>query len=70
LLNRVGRVTIAAAQVLEAWSEAFSSPVITELTPGRVWEVTTERGGCYVLKRVSTFGAPHPVRRFTDEAVS
>jgi len=29
-------VTIAAAQVLEAWSEVFGSPVITELTPGRV----------------------------------
>lgn len=58
----------AAAQVLEAWSEVFSSPVITELTPGRVWEVAAERGDRYVLKKVSTFGAPDPVRRFTGEA--
>lgn len=61
-------MTIAAAQVPEAWSEVFSSPVITELTPGRVWEVATERGDRYVLKKVSTFNAPDPVRRFTDEA--
>jgi Ser/Thr protein kinase RdoA (MazF antagonist) len=61
-------MTIATAQVLEAWSEVFSSPVITELTPGRVWEVTTERGDRYVLKKVSTFNAPDPVRRFTGEA--
>jgi Ser/Thr protein kinase RdoA (MazF antagonist) len=62
------RVTTAAAQVLKAWSEVLSSPVISELTPGRVWEVATERGDRYVLKKVSTFGAPDPVRRFTDEA--
>jgi Ser/Thr protein kinase RdoA (MazF antagonist) len=61
-------VTVAAAQVLEAWSDVFSSPVITELTPGRVWEVATERGDSYVLKKVSAFGAPDPVRRFTGEA--
>jgi Ser/Thr protein kinase RdoA (MazF antagonist) len=61
-------VTIAAAQVLEAWSEVFRSPVITELAPGRVWEVATERGDRYVLKKVSTFGAPDPVRRFAGEA--
>jgi Ser/Thr protein kinase RdoA (MazF antagonist) len=61
-------VTTAAAQLLEAWSEIFSSPVITELTPGRVWEVATERADRYVLKKVSTFGAPDPVRRFTGEA--
>jgi Ser/Thr protein kinase RdoA (MazF antagonist) len=61
-------VTIAAAQVLEAWSEVFRSPVITELTPGRVWEVATERGDRYVLKKVSTFNASDPVRRFTGEA--
>jgi Ser/Thr protein kinase RdoA (MazF antagonist) len=61
-------VTIAAAQLLEAWSEVFSSPVITELTSGRVWEVTTESGDRYVLKKVSTFNAPDPVQRFTDEA--
>jgi Ser/Thr protein kinase RdoA (MazF antagonist) len=41
---------------------------MAELTPGRVWEVTTERGDRYVLKKVSTFGAPDPVRRFSDEA--
>jgi Ser/Thr protein kinase RdoA (MazF antagonist) len=61
-------VTIAAAQLLGAWSEVLSSPVITELTPGRVWEVTTEHGDRYVLKKVSTFNAPDPARRFTDEA--
>ena len=61
-------MTTAAAQVLEAWSEVFSSPVVTELAPERVWEVTTERGDRYVLKKVSTFGAPDPVRRFTGEA--
>lgn len=61
-------MTIAAAQLLEAWSEVFSSPVITELAAGRVWKVTTERGDRYVLKKVSTFNAPDPVRRFTDEA--
>jgi Ser/Thr protein kinase RdoA (MazF antagonist) len=61
-------VTIAVAQLLEAWSEVFSSPVITELAPGRVWEVTTMRGDHYVLKKVSTFNAPDPARRFTDEA--
>jgi Ser/Thr protein kinase RdoA (MazF antagonist) len=61
-------VTIAAAQLLEEWSEVFSSPVITELTPGRIWEVTGERGDRYVLKKVSTFSASDPVRRFTDEA--
>jgi Ser/Thr protein kinase RdoA (MazF antagonist) len=53
---------------MEAWPEALSSPVITELAPGRVWEVATERGDRYVLKKVSTFNAPDPVRRFTDEA--
>jgi Ser/Thr protein kinase RdoA (MazF antagonist) len=58
----------AAAQILEAWSEVFSSPVVTVLTPGRVWEVATERGERYVLKKVSTFGAPDPARRFTGEA--
>ena len=61
-------MTTAAAQVLQAWSGAFGSPVITDLAPGRVWQVTTERGDRYVLKKVSTFGAPDPVRRFTDEA--
>lgn len=30
--------------------------------------MTTERGDRYVLKKVSTFNAPDPVRRFTDEA--
>jgi Ser/Thr protein kinase RdoA (MazF antagonist) len=30
--------------------------------------VATERGDRYVLKKVSTFGAPDPVRRFTGEA--
>jgi Ser/Thr protein kinase RdoA (MazF antagonist) len=59
---------MAAAQLLGAWSDAFSSPVITELTPGRVWEVATERGDRYILKKVSTFSAPDPVRRFTGEA--
>ena len=33
-----------------------------------MWEVATERGDRYVLKKVSTFGAPDPVRRFTSEA--
>jgi Ser/Thr protein kinase RdoA (MazF antagonist) len=61
-------VTIAATALLEAWSEVFSSPVITELAPGRVWEVTTERGDRYVLKKVSTFTAASPVRRFAAEA--
>jgi Ser/Thr protein kinase RdoA (MazF antagonist) len=61
-------MTTAAAQLLGAWSEVFGSPVITELAPGRVWEVATERGDRYVLKKVSTFGAPDPVRRFTSEA--
>jgi Ser/Thr protein kinase RdoA (MazF antagonist) len=61
-------MAMTAAQVLGAWSEVFSSPVITELIPGRVWEVATERGDRYVLKKVSTFNAPDPVRRFTDEA--
>jgi Ser/Thr protein kinase RdoA (MazF antagonist) len=61
-------VTAAPAQLLEAWSEVFSSPIITELAPGRVWEVATERGDRYVLKKVSTFNAPDPVRRFTSEA--
>jgi Ser/Thr protein kinase RdoA (MazF antagonist) len=61
-------VTIATTQVLGAWPEVFRSAVITELTPGRVWAVTTERGDRYVLKKVSTFGAPDPARRFTDEA--
>ena len=61
-------MTTAAAQVLQAWSGAFGSPVITDLAPGRVWQVTTEHGDRYVLKKVSTFGAPDPVRRFTDEA--
>jgi Ser/Thr protein kinase RdoA (MazF antagonist) len=68
LSDKFGCVTIAAAQLLKAWSEVFSSPVITELTPGRLWEVATERGDRYVLKKVSTFDAPDPVRRFTDEA--
>lgn len=66
--NSVGRVTFAAARVLAAWSEALGSPVIAELTPGRVWEVTTERGDRYVLKMVGTLDSPDPVRRFTDEA--
>jgi Ser/Thr protein kinase RdoA (MazF antagonist) len=57
-----------AARLLQAWSEVLGSPVITELTPGTVWRVTTERGDRYVLKKVSTFGAPDPVRRFTAEA--
>ena len=61
-------MTIAAARVLKAWPEALGSSVITELAPGRVWEVTTQRGARYVLKKVSTFDAPDPVRRFTDEA--
>lgn len=61
-------MTSEAAYVLEAWSDVFSSPVITELAPGRVWEVTADRGDRYVLKKVSTFGAPDPVRRFTGEA--
>jgi Ser/Thr protein kinase RdoA (MazF antagonist) len=61
-------VTIAAAEVLGAWSDALRSPVITELKPGRLWAVATERGDRYVLKKVSTFRAPDPVRRFTDEA--
>lgn len=61
-------MTIAVGQLLEAWSGVFSSPVITELAPERVWEVATERGDRYVLKKVSTFNAPDPVRRFTDEA--
>jgi hypothetical protein len=30
--------------------------------------VTTERGDRYVLKKVSTFNAPDPALRFTDEA--
>jgi len=30
--------------------------------------VATEHGDRYVLKKVSTFNAPDPVRRFTDEA--
>jgi len=34
-------VTTAVAQVLEAWSAVFSSPVVTELAPERVWEVET-----------------------------
>jgi Ser/Thr protein kinase RdoA (MazF antagonist) len=59
---------VVVAQVLEAWSNVFGSPVITELTPGRVWELATESGDRYVLKKVSTFNAPDPVRRFTDEA--
>ena len=61
-------MTTLAAQVLHAWSRAFSSPVVTELAPGRVWEVATGHGERYVLKKVSTFGAPDPVRRFTSEA--
>ena len=61
-------MTIAVGQLLEAWSGVFSSPVITELAPDRVWEVATERGDRYVLKKVSTFNAPDPVRRFTGEA--
>jgi len=60
-------VTTAAVQVLRAWSGVFGSPVITELAPARVWEVATERGDRYVLKKVSTFGAADPVRRFADE---
>jgi len=66
--DRFGRVTIAAAALLGAWSDVFSSPAVTELTPGRVWEVATERGDRYVLKKVSTFSALDPARRFTDEA--
>jgi Ser/Thr protein kinase RdoA (MazF antagonist) len=65
---KFGHVTVAAAQLLGAWSEVFRSPVITELAPGRVWVVTAERGDRYVLKKVSTFGAPDPARRFADEA--
>jgi Ser/Thr protein kinase RdoA (MazF antagonist) len=61
-------VTVAAAEILEAWSQAVGSPVVTELAPGRVWEVATGRGDRYVLKKVSTFGAADPVRRFTGEA--
>ncbi|MGD0698436.1 MAG: phosphotransferase [Trebonia sp.] len=61
-------MTIAAAQLLGPWSQAVRSQVVSELTPGRVWEVTTERGDHYVLKKVSTFNAPDPARRFTDEA--
>lgn len=61
-------MTTAAAQLLGAWSEVFSPPVISERTPGRVWELAAERGDRYVLKKVSTFGAPDPVRRFTGEA--
>jgi Ser/Thr protein kinase RdoA (MazF antagonist) len=61
-------VTVAAAQLLQAWSAVFGSPVITELTPGRVWEVATERGDRYILKKLSTFSASDPVRRFADEA--
>jgi Ser/Thr protein kinase RdoA (MazF antagonist) len=61
-------VTIAAAQLLGAWSEVFGSPVTTELAPGRVWTVATERGDRYILKKVSTFGARDAARRFTDEA--
>jgi Ser/Thr protein kinase RdoA (MazF antagonist) len=64
----LGLVTTDVAQLLGAWSEVFSSPVVTEVAPGRVWEVATERGDRYVLKKVSTFGAPDPVRRFTSEA--
>ena len=30
--------------------------------------MATERGDRYVLKKVSTFGASDPVRRFTSEA--
>jgi Ser/Thr protein kinase RdoA (MazF antagonist) len=41
---------------------------MAELAPARVWEVATERGDRYVLKKVSTFGAADPVRRFADEA--
>src|SRR6185437_6160490 len=68
LPGRFGCVTDDAAQLLGAWSGVFSSPVVTEVTPGRVWEVATERGDRYVLKKVSTFGASDPVRRFTGEA--
>ena len=57
-----------AVEILRAWSGLFGSPVITELTPGRVWEVTAERGDRYVLKRVSTFNTTDPVRRFAGEA--
>jgi Ser/Thr protein kinase RdoA (MazF antagonist) len=66
--DKLGRVTISATQLLEAWSGVFSSPVITELKPGRVWAVATGRGDRYVLKKVSTYDAPDPARRFTDEA--
>ncbi len=61
-------MTIDAARVLQAWSQAVGSPVVTELTPGRVWAVATRRGHRFVLKKVSTFDAPDPARRFTDEA--
>ncbi|HMG64879.1 MAG TPA: hypothetical protein VK599_18195, partial [Streptosporangiaceae bacterium] len=30
--------------------------------------MATEHGDRYVLRKVSTFNAPDPVRRFTDEA--
>lgn len=45
-------MTIDAARVLEAWSEAVGSPVVTKLTPGRVWAVATRRGHRFVLKKV------------------
>jgi Ser/Thr protein kinase RdoA (MazF antagonist) len=61
-------VTTAADQVLRAWSGVFGLPAITELAAGRVWEVATERGDRYVLKKVSTFGAADQVRRFAREA--
>jgi hypothetical protein len=61
-------VTTDVARLLGAWSDVFSSPVVTEVAPGRVWEVATGRGDRYVLKKVSTFGVPNPVRRFTSEA--
>jgi hypothetical protein len=51
-------LVVAAAQVLKAWSEVFGSPVITALTPGRVWEVATERGDRYVLKKAMVTDRP------------
>jgi hypothetical protein len=47
----------AAAQLLGA--EVFSSPVITELTPGRVWEVTMARGDL-LSRGDSSVNLPYP----------
>lgn len=61
-------MTTAPATILVAWSGVLGSPTVTELSPGRVWELTTAGGERFVLKRLSTFRAPDPVRRFADEA--